>query len=117
MPAAFAVGIGWGVEGLAYAWLIAAPTLLLVTLALTLPRIGVSPSQLIVAIAPPLVAAIAMASVVLTVERALPPMSPAIELAMVVAAGAALYLALLWTFARQTLADLVMLVTRRALPI
>lgn len=117
MPMAFAVGIGWGVEGLAYAWLVAAPALLLVTLALTLPRIGVTPAQLVAAVVPPLIAAIAMAGVVLAVERALPPMPPALELAMIVAAGAALYVALLWAFARQTLADLVMLVTRRTLPI
>ncbi len=117
MPAAFAVGIGWGVMGLAYAWLVAAPLLLIVTLAVTLPRIGVSLAGLIGSVLPPLAAAITMAALVSGVEQLLSPLAAPAMLTILVAVGAASYLALLWLFARATLAELILLVTRRKLPL
>jgi O-antigen/teichoic acid export membrane protein len=115
MPVAFLIGSQWGAMGLVHAWQVAAPVLLFVTLALTLPAIKVSAVELIKAIAPALAAALAMAAAVSLVERQIAGWPPALELLLLVILGGAIYGALTWTFARSTIAEIYTFITRRQL--
>jgi O-antigen/teichoic acid export membrane protein len=100
MPAAFLIGIRFSTEGMAYAWLIALPLLTGATAALSLPAIGVGWAGLARAIAPPLAASSAMMLVVIAVQAVLPPAHLYVQLAILVACGAAAYGAVLILFAR-----------------
>ena len=59
-------------------------------------------------------AALAMGLAVMLVDRELPPLAPLPRLAMLVAVGGASYAALLFAFARETLAGAIALVRNRA---
>ncbi|MDE8366311.1 polysaccharide biosynthesis C-terminal domain-containing protein, partial [Klebsiella pneumoniae] len=61
---AFVIGVRWGATGLATAWICAYPVYLGVSLWRSLPVIGTSPRAIADAIAPALLAALAMALVV-----------------------------------------------------
>lgn len=116
MPVAFVIGIFSGVEGLVAAWWIAAPALLLVTMALTLPRIGLTSRDVFTAIAPTAVAAMIMGGVVALLERELVDYSAPAELAILVIVGATTYFGLLWKYARPLIAQLYELLTQKKLP-
>jgi hypothetical protein len=112
LPIAFLIGIQLGVMGMAIAWLIAFPILTGVTAALSLPAIGVRARQLLLAIAPGLLASAGMVVPVLMLDSALPPMPPVARLATLVLTGAATYLALLLLFARQLVGEIIALVRK-----
>jgi O-antigen/teichoic acid export membrane protein len=116
MPVSFMIGISYGVMGLAYAWLVAAPLLMIVTLSITLPAIGVSFRHLFRALTPGISAAIAMAGLVRALDHSLPAMVAPARLGLLAAVGAATYFTLLYLVARPALAEMVMLITRRTLP-
>lgn len=109
----FLVGAQWGMMGLAWAWLAAYPLYLVFSLWRALPVIGTAPDQLVAAIAPPALAAVAMAAIVLLVDTALPPLAPPLHLATLVAVGAASYAAWLLLFARDMVTELLALVRGR----
>jgi O-antigen/teichoic acid export membrane protein len=113
MPVCFLTGVHLGTIGLAQAWLAAFPLLLCVTMALSLPVIGVRLSRLARAIAPGLAASAAMAAAVALLDRMLPAMAPQPRLALLVTSGIALYAGLLMVFARPIVDDVVALVRRR----
>jgi O-antigen/teichoic acid export membrane protein len=115
MPVAFLVGSRWGAQGLVHAWQIAAPLLLLITLALTLPVIRVSWVEIGRAIAPSVVGALAMALTVSLAERQIVGWPPSVELLVLVALGIAVYLGLMWRFARPTIGALYLFATRKEL--
>jgi O-antigen/teichoic acid export membrane protein len=116
MPCAFFFGIRWGVQGLALAWTVAAPLLLAITITISLPHIGMPFSALLTAVKPAIGAAIPMAVTVWLIERQLQgAIAAPIELALLVGAGASIYVGLLYFFARQTLDDLWRLITKRQL--
>lgn len=115
MPVAFLVGSRWGAMGLVHAWQIAAPVLLLVTLALTLPVIKVRALELITAILPALSAAIVMAGVVAVAEHQIADWPAALELLALVLLGGATYGGLTWMFARSTIGEIYTFFTRRQL--
>ncbi|HTU10369.1 MAG TPA: lipopolysaccharide biosynthesis protein [Allosphingosinicella sp.] len=100
MTIAFAIGINWGTEGLAWAWLAGMAGLLAVTVELSRPIIGVTRAQLFLAVAPGLGAAAAMAGVVVGVDWLIADLGTAKRLALLVAVGAAAYFACLFAFAR-----------------
>jgi O-antigen/teichoic acid export membrane protein len=110
---AFTVGVQMGVEGLALSWLVAYPLFLGVSLARALPVLGVKAATLARAVAPLLPAALAMALGVWLLDQALPPVPPALRLAILVATGAAIYGAVLATVARSVIAELVTTVRGR----
>lgn len=112
LPAAFLVGVRWGVTGLAWAWIAIWPVFLLVTAARSLPVIGLSVRAWLAAILPPASAAVAMALIVGLIDRLLPPLAPLPHLALLVAIGAAIYAAWLWVFARATVADAIAMIRR-----
>lgn len=95
-PALFLIGIGFGPMGLVHAWWVAAPALLAITLALTLPAIGVRLRELLAALAPVAAACGAMAAVVLALRGLVDGWSPVTQLAVLAAGGAATYALTLW---------------------
>jgi O-antigen/teichoic acid export membrane protein len=113
MPAAFAVGIGWGAIGLAWAWLGGVSALLAATVSMSLPAIGASRAALASAIAPGLAAALAMAAAVALADRMLPTLGAAARLALLVPFGVAVYGGLLFLFARPLVDEVAALVRPR----
>ncbi|WP_108787198.1 oligosaccharide flippase family protein [Erythrobacter sp. Alg231-14] len=95
-PCVFLWGVTAGPMGLVYAWWIAAPALCAVTLAVTLPRIGVSPIALIGAVIPIALACAAMAAAVTLAQRLLELESPLFALLSYAAIGASVYGATFW---------------------
>lgn len=116
--AAFLIGAQWGLVGMAWAWLVAAPLLLLVTTRLSAPLIGVSLWDVVRAMLPGLAPALVMAIGVGFAAEAIAPfgVAPPLRLAMLAALGVALYGALLWLLEREALAEVIRLVLRRRLP-
>jgi O-antigen/teichoic acid export membrane protein len=113
LPAAFLAGVHWGLEGLIAAWFVGYPLFLAIATWRTLPVIGVRLRELVEAIAPPALAAIAMGLIVSLVDSALPPMGAPARLAFLVCTGAAAYGAWLAVFARATLIEVIALVRNR----
>jgi O-antigen/teichoic acid export membrane protein len=113
MPAAFLVGIQFGILGMAYAWLAAFPLLTAVTAGLSLPEIGVRAGALADALMPAVRAAFVMLVLVLGIDALLPPMHIYLRLAILVASGAAVYAGFLLLFERPVVDDLVRIVWRR----
>jgi len=113
MAIAFAAGVHWGPTGLATAWVLAYPAYLGISAWRSLPVIGARVRDLAEAVAPPLLAAIAMALAVALIDRALPPLAPPPRLAILTGAGAVTYGLWLLLFARQTVRDLLRLVRMR----
>jgi len=109
MSVAFLVGIRWGTTGLAFAWLGGMATLLGATILVSLPAIGVSRAALARAVAPGLVASLAMAAAVASVDSLLPAIGDGQRLAVLVPFGAATYAALLLMFARPLVEEMVAL--------
>ncbi|WP_249340013.1 lipopolysaccharide biosynthesis protein [Sphingopyxis sp. L1A2A] len=117
-PAAFLIGAEWGLIGMAWAWLIAAPLLLIVTGRLSAPLIGVSLWDVGRAMLPGLAPALVMAVGVGFTAQAIAPLGLAAPLRLValVALGVALYGALLWLLEREAIAEVTRLVLRRQPP-
>jgi O-antigen/teichoic acid export membrane protein len=112
LPIAFLIGVHWGVTGMAIAWIAAWPVYLAVTAWRSLPVIGLSVRDWLAAIAPPVTAAVAMALLVALLDRWLPRMGHLEHLLLITAAGAAIYGAWLWLFARETVLDAIRMVRR-----
>ena len=112
LTAAFLVGVNWGVEGLALAWLLAYPVYLLLGSRRALRVIGVSAAEVVRAVAPPLGAAAAMAGLVAALDATLPPLASLPRLAVLVTTGAIAYAAALAILARPLLGELAALVRR-----
>ncbi|MCW4463373.1 lipopolysaccharide biosynthesis protein [Sphingomonas sp. BT-65] len=112
LPAAFLIGVHWGVKGLALTWVAVWPVFLAITAARSLPVIGLSWRDWLAATAPPVTAAAAMGLVVVLIDRALPPLAPLPHLLVLTAAGAAIYGAWLWFFSRETVDDAIRMIRR-----
>jgi hypothetical protein len=109
----FLVGVQWGATGIAAAWIAAYPVYLAISLRRSLPVIGTSWRALSEAIAPALLASLAMALVVALVDRALPPPPPLPRLLLLVTLGAAVYAGWLLLFARTVLVETMQVIRRR----
>ncbi len=117
-PAAFLIGAEWGLVGMAWAWLVSAPLLLIVTARLSAPLIGVSLWDVGRAMLPGLAPALVMAVGVGLTAQAIAPLglTASLQLVMLVALGAALYVGLLWLLEREALGEVIRLVLRRQPP-
>src|SRR3546814_18836138 len=71
VPAGFLIGAEWGLIGIAWAWLVTAPLLLLLSARLTAPRLGLSLWQIARAMLPGLAPALVMAVGVGLADQAL----------------------------------------------
>lgn len=116
-PVAFLIGAEWGLIGMAWAWLIAAP-LLLVTALLSAPLIGVTLWDVGRAMLPGLAPALVMAVGVGLAAQAIVPIGLAApgQLVALVALGVMLYGGLLWLLEREAIAEVLRLVRRRQPP-
>ncbi|GMM93503.1 lipopolysaccharide biosynthesis protein [Qipengyuania sp. MTN3-11] len=110
----FAFGAAYGPMGLVHAWWVAAPMLLAVTLALTLPRIGMAPSRLVAALAPAAIACGVMALAVTSVSALLPADPPWARLLVMVPVGAVAYVATIWFGWRDMVRDSWAMLRNRA---
>lgn len=117
-PVAFLIGAEWGLIGMAWAWLIAAPLLLLVTALLSAPLIGVTLWDVGRAMLPGLAPALVMAVGVGLAAQAIVPIGLAApgQLVALVALGVMLYGGLLWLLEREAIAEVLRLVRRRQPP-
>jgi O-antigen/teichoic acid export membrane protein len=105
MPLAFMIGVSQGAQGLVHAWWVAAPLLLAVTLALTLPAIGLRFADLLRAMLPIAFGCTAMAAAVLVLRSGLSEMPAPLQLLVLVPAGAATYGLSLWLGWPQVIAE------------
>ncbi len=112
MPTAFLIGVPFGVIGLAIAWLAAFPLLTALTAAVSMPVIGIGVRDLRRAISPALFASIGMSVAVIALDGVVAGMAPLPRLAILVVGGAAAYAALLWTFARPLMRELIALLLK-----
>lgn len=115
LPVAYYVGIHWGVNGLAAAWVVSYPLLATVSAFWVLPVLGVRMRELIEAISAPVLAGIAMYLVVETLAIWMPhEIAPIIRLATLVSAGGLIYGGYLLLFGRDRIVELVNLVRRKS---
>jgi O-antigen/teichoic acid export membrane protein len=115
LTAAFLIGVNWGAQGLAAAWIVAYPMFLASTMWRSLPVIGLSLRGLIDAVGPSVLAAVAMALAVAAIDRVLPAMPPPARLAILVGGGGAIYGAWLMIFARETIRELIAIIRHEPL--
>jgi len=111
----FLIGVQFGPEGLAWAWIAAYPLFLIFSATQSLPAIGLAPAMLFREILPPVMAAIAMALAVSIADRLLPPIAPMARLVALIAIGATIYGAWLALFARDAVREFRSIVHRRPL--
>jgi O-antigen/teichoic acid export membrane protein len=116
LSSAFLVGVQYGLQGLAIAWLLAYPLYLAISLWRSLAVIGTTIAALAEAIAPALLCAAAMAVTVRLVDGALPPLAPLPRLAILVSVGALTYGGALLLFARGVVRELIAIVRKQPLP-
>ncbi len=116
LPAAFLIGVHWGVMGMAWAWVAVWPPFLAITAWRSLKLIGLGWRDWLAAITPPILAACAMALIVMLFDRLLlayaPPLAPFLHLLIIVLAGAASYGAWLMIFARGVVDDAIAMIRR-----
>ncbi len=110
---AFLAGAQWGPIGLGAAWIAAYPVYLAISAWRTLPVIGVSLRDFARAVAPPALAAIAMALINGLIDRGIRPLGVPLRLTILVMAGASIYAAWLYVFSRPAIRDLMGVVRRQ----
>lgn len=114
MPAAFLIGSRFGVAGFAWGWVGGMGMLTAATVMMSGRVLGLRPGDLARAIAPPLVAALAMAAGVALVLGVMPAsLSPLLALVLAVMLGIALYLGSLRLVAPARLAEALHFVRNR----
>ncbi|OJW69844.1 MAG: lipopolysaccharide biosynthesis protein [Sphingomonadales bacterium 63-6] len=106
LPVAFLIGVQWGVTGIAWAWVAAYPALVAISATWVLPVLQVSLRDFIRALAPPVLAGVAMFLGVRLCDHFLPAMPILARLAVLVAAGGAIYGLWLLVFARGRINEL-----------
>ena len=108
MPIAFYVGAGWGLEGVAWAWVIAFPVLSAPSLAIAFRTIRIGIGAWLNALWPALAACLAMTGAVLALRTILPAaLSLPAYTALSVATGGLVYAAVLWLFYRRRVWSIV----------
>lgn len=116
-PACFLFGISGGPMGLVHAWWVAAPLLLIISLALTLPAIQLGLGRLFKELAPVLLAVGSMALSVRLVDMAFDLQHPVYDLALLVPIGAFVYGAILWLFWPDVLRETWAFVRQKNVPV
>jgi O-antigen/teichoic acid export membrane protein len=112
MPPAFLVGIQWGAIGLAWAWVLAFPLVPIAAFIQSREPLGLTLRGMVGALAPGLASSAAMALAVALAGLALADLASWQRLPLLVAFGGAIYLAMLHLTSRETLRELIGLVTR-----
>ena len=107
LTAGYAVGLQWGMIGLAASWLIGYPLLIACSARMCLPVLGVSAREYLVALAPPVAAGMLMWAGVRLAAPATGDLPAIGQLAVQVALGGALYGTAMLVFARERVMELV----------
>ncbi|MBX3593370.1 MAG: lipopolysaccharide biosynthesis protein [Sphingomonas sp.] len=113
LPACFAVGLVWGVAGLAASWIAAYAALLAITAWRALPVIGLRASLLARTLEPVVLAALAMGGIVMLADRFVALPSAPLHLAWLVSVGGIAYFGWLAAFAGDVLSEAVAVVRGR----
>jgi len=116
MPAAFLIGVQWGIEGLAWGWLGGMALVAGFTALQSLPAIGADLRGLLLAVLPGALPAAAMAGIVMLVDSMVPALAAPVRLALLVGAGVAAYAGLLALFARHVVSDAWALLRHQPVP-
>jgi O-antigen/teichoic acid export membrane protein len=118
LPVAFYIGAQEGLQGVAWAWVIAFPLVNVPAFVIAFGTIRIGLGAWVSAIWPALGACLAMSGAVLALRGALPEAMPApVEAALSVAAGGLVYAAVLWWFFRRrvlAVVDFLRLIRRSA---
>ena len=112
LTASYAVGLQWGMIGLAASWLVGYPLLIACSARLCLPVLGVRARDYIAALAPPVAAGLLMWAGVRLAAPATSDLPDIAQLAVQVALGGALYGIAMLLFGRERVMELLEL--RRA---
>ena len=105
LPGAFFVGAKWGVNGMAYAWLLAIPLVFALRLPGTMRSVGVRPRDLFAAAWSPFAAAGIMYLVVGASRMAVGGIGDFVRLVMLIGIGAGTYCAVVALIDRRALSD------------
>jgi O-antigen/teichoic acid export membrane protein len=113
MPLVFIVGVTLdGARGIALAWLVAYPLLTAISAHWSLPAIGLKKRELAAAVLPPTLAGSAMGLAVVTLDGLIAHHALWLRLALLVAAGGAVYGLWLVCFARDRVNEVLSLLKR-----
>jgi O-antigen/teichoic acid export membrane protein len=110
LPLAFLVGAYWGVDGLAFAWVIAIPFVSLFRLPRMLGIIQIRLSDLVACLRAPVVAGAVMYAAVSLGRLPCGTLIPAVRLALLIAVGAAAYVGAVLLLDRRIVPDVLRIV-------
>jgi O-antigen/teichoic acid export membrane protein len=116
MPICYFAFAHGGPMGMVRAWHIAAPLLLIATLAVTLPAIGAKFADLVVALVPVTVACAGMALAVHLLDGQISHQIAWLRLGILTLAGAVAYFAILWLLWPETLRSSLAMLRREKMP-
>jgi len=105
LPLAFLVGVQWGIDGLATAWVVGTGIVLGLTLPRMCPVVGVGLRQVVRAGAAPLIAGVALVVAVLALRPLLAGAAEPLRLAALILAGLAVYVAVVTLLEREVWED------------
>jgi teichuronic acid exporter len=105
LVAAFLVGVHWHLNGLAVAWAVAMPLIIVVNFPRTLSALGIEAAQLFRSMRGPLLAGLAMHGAVLLARLPLAAQEEVVRLPVLIAVGAASYLAAAYVLDRSVWID------------
>ncbi len=105
LPIAFVIGSRWGIEGIAWIWIIAYPPLTLPIFALSLKRMQLKPQQYFESVKPALWGCIAIIAFV-SLSKVITVDSHAVRLALQVTVGAVAYIMCLFFLSRDRLVEI-----------
>jgi O-antigen/teichoic acid export membrane protein len=112
MPAAFLVGTLWGIIGVSIAWAIAYPVVFTVMLARSVPLIGISIKQSVMAAAMPALVSIVMYITVIVSKSVMSVEADVVRLIVSITIGASIYTMLSHYLCRQGFREVFELVRR-----
>jgi hypothetical protein len=112
-PPAFLLGSQWGIMGVCYAWLAAYPVVYTLNALVATRRGGLDMEAFLLAPVRPMVAGVVMILATVLLRAGLPPELPEpARFVVLVAVGAAVYVAILWIAFRELVLELLRLVQR-----
>jgi len=111
LPAAFFIGVHWGVNGLATSWAVAVPVLFAIVFPRISRAIGITLREIADSVWAPVVSGLAMWVAVLGARALTPQLHDAARLVLLVATGGIVYLAVALTIDRRIRPEIRRLVT------
>jgi O-antigen/teichoic acid export membrane protein len=111
LPAAFFIGVHWGIDGLASAWVVAIPLISCVAMPRMMKCVGISFAELFAAVRGPLVAGVAMYLTIALVRQFAAALHDVARLVLLIAVGGLVYLGTLRLADRKVFGELRRMVT------